>query len=78
MKSLTKNKNASKTLKKKQQKHINDEVDFNSLALPGPPLTPEQFREAILSIDENGPSISLEEAKALWAKRKKELLKLVK
>ena len=77
MKSLTKNKNASKTLKKKQQKHINGEVDFNSLALPGPPLTPEQFREAILNA-ENGPSMSLEEFKARWANMEREILKLEK
>lgn len=76
MKSST-HKNASKPLNKKQQKHVVNEIGYDSLVLPGPPLTADQFREWILS-RENGPTISLQEAKARWAKMKKRLLKLAK
>lgn len=76
MKSTIK-KNAAKVLKKKQPKQLNNEVDFDSLALPGPPLTDDQFRKMILSI-ENGPSMSLEEFKARWARMERKILKLVK
>ena len=72
----TVNKNVVKAPKKKRRGQDIYKIDPNSLALPGPPLTPEQFREMILS-RENGPTISLEELEAQWARRKKKLLKLV-
>ncbi len=42
-------------------------------ALYGPRLTQSQFRKWILAAEQT-PTISLEDAKALWAKKRKELL----
>jgi hypothetical protein len=74
------NNNALKVLQELQEKHfinIVAQVDIDSPAFPGKPLTSEQFKELILS-RENGPSMSLKEAKARWAKKKKQLLKSAK
>lgn len=46
-------------------------------ALPGRPLTSEEFRNWIAEA-EKGDTISLKDAKAAWAKQRKQLLKLVK
>lgn len=74
------NDNALKVLQELQEKHfikILAKPDSNSLALPGKPLSVEEFKEWILS-RENGPSMSLKEAKSQWAKQRKQLQKLVK
>jgi hypothetical protein len=71
------NNNALKVLQELQEKHfinIVAQVDIDSPVFPGKPLTSEQFKQLILS-RENGPSMSLNEAKARWAKKKKQLLK---
>jgi len=72
------NANALKTLEALANKHfisIIDKTDFDSPALPGKPLSITQFKKWI-SDAENAPSVSLNEAKAIWAKRQKQLEKL--
>lgn len=67
------NKSALKVLQDLQEKHfinIIAQVDIDSPVFPGEPLTSAQFKELILS-RENGPGMSLKEAKAGWAKKKK-------
>jgi hypothetical protein len=74
------NNNALKVLQKLQEKHfinIVAQIDIDSPVFPGEPLTSKQFKELILS-RENGPSMSLKEAEARWAKKKKQLLKSAK
>lgn len=74
------NNEALKVLQNLQEKHfinILAKTDSDSPALPGNPYTAKEFRELILS-RENGPSISLKEAKAQWAKKRKQLLKAAK
>ena len=71
------NDNALKVLQDLQERHfinILAKPDLNSLVFPGEPLTTEEFREFILS-RENGASMSLKEANAKWAKKRKQLLK---
>ena len=71
------NDNALKVLHDLQERHfinILANSDLNSLVLPGEPLTTEEFREFILS-RENDASMSLKEANAKWAKKRKQLLK---
>ena len=72
-----KNDNALKVLQDLQEKHfisILSKPDVKNPALPGNPMTEEEFKNLILS-RENGPSISLKEAKAKWQKKRKQLLK---
>lgn len=74
------NNNALKVLQDLQEKHFINIIarpDFNSLVFPGKPLTTDEFQELVQS-RENGPSISSKEAKAKWAKKRKQLLKLAK
>ena len=74
------NNDALKVLRDLQEKHfikILAKSDRRSLALPGEPLTPEEFKSMITEAENSG-SISLEEAKASWARQRKELLKLAK
>ena len=69
--------NALKVLQNLQERHfinILAKSDLNSLVFPGKPLTTEEFIELILS-REKGSSISLKEANAKWAKKRKQLLK---
>jgi len=69
--------NALKVLQNLQERHfinILAKSDLNSLVFPGKPLTTEEFKELILS-REKGSSISLKEANAKWAKKRKQLLK---
>ncbi len=71
------NDNALKVLQDLQERHfinILAKPNLNSLVFPGEPLTTEEFREYILS-RENGASLSLKEANAKWAKKRKQLLK---
>jgi hypothetical protein len=74
------NDNALKVLQDLQERHfinILAKPDLNSRVFPGEPLTTEEFREFILS-RENGASMSLKEANAKWAKKRKQLLKPTK
>jgi hypothetical protein len=71
------NDNALKVLQDLQERHfisILAKPNLNSPVFPGEPLTTEEFREYILS-RENGASMSLKEANAKWAKKRKQLLK---
>ena len=72
------NNSALKVLQNLQLKHfirILSEPDFNSLVFTGEPLTTEEFKEFIAS-REDGPNMSLTEAKSKWARKKKQLLRL--
>jgi hypothetical protein len=72
--------NALKVLQNLQERHfinILAKSDLNSLVFPGKPLTTEEFQELILN-RENGSSISLKEANAKWAKKRKQLLKVAR
>ncbi len=74
------NESAFKALQDLEEKHfikILTKPDLNSPALPGEPLTAEEFKNMIAEAENSG-SISLKEAKTEWAKQRKELLKLVK
>lgn len=83
MKTLTveiTNDDALKVLQDLQEKHfitIIAKPDLNSPVFSREPLTTEEFKEFILS-RESGSSMSLNEAKIKWAKKKKQLLKLAK
>jgi hypothetical protein len=71
------NDNALKVLQDLQERHfinILAKPKLNSSLFPGEPLTTEEFREYIFS-RENGASMSLKEANAKWAKKRKQLLK---
>ncbi len=66
------NDNALKVLLALQEKNFVNIIaksNFNSLALPGKPLTIKQFKNWIES-RENGPSMNFRDAKAKWAKEK--------
>jgi prophage antirepressor-like protein len=64
-------------LQDKQFINIIDKPEFNSLIFPGKPLTAQEFRTWVES-RENGPTVSLKEAKVEWAKQRKQLQKFVK
>ncbi|MBD3273641.1 hypothetical protein GF385_04815 [Candidatus Dependentiae bacterium] len=49
------------------------EKKYTSYALPGEPITDEEFREWVKE-SENSPIISIEEAKRRWELKKKKLL----
>jgi hypothetical protein len=71
------NDNPLKILQDLQERHfinILAKSDPNSVIFPGEPLTPEEFREFILG-RENGTRLSLKEANAKWAKKRKQLHK---
>ena len=74
------NDNAVKALQELQEKHyinIIATTDIDSPVFPGKPLSPQQFKKLVVS-RENGPGMSLKEAKAKWTRKGKELLKLAK
>ncbi|HTE28005.1 hypothetical protein [Flavitalea sp.] len=74
------NDNALKVLQDLQEKrfiNIIAKPNFNSLVFPGKPLTTKEFKDWVES-RENGPSMSLKDAKAKWAKKKNQLKKLAK
>jgi hypothetical protein len=64
-------------MQKLTRKTTNRKAHINSPALPGPPLSQEEFRDWILAA-EKMPTISLQEAKAEWDIQKKKLQKLIK
>ena len=67
---------ALEELESQQIIRIVNEPDANSYALPGNPVSDEDFRKWIEQA-ENSPSISLTEAKRQWAKQKKKLENLI-
>lgn len=74
------NDNAIKVLQELQDKHFINIVaksDLTSPVFPGKPLTPQEF-EAWVRNRENGPAMTLKEAKIKWARKKSQLLKHVK
>jgi len=58
-------------------KNIIAEIDLNSPAFPSTPLANNQFME-LIATREKGRAMSLKEAKTKWAKKRNQLLKLVK
>jgi hypothetical protein len=74
------NDNAIKVLQELQDKHFINIVaksDLSSPVFPGKPLTSEEFK-AWAANRENGPAMTLKEARIKWARKKNQLLKLVK
>jgi hypothetical protein len=68
---------AIKALHKKMQIKILDEIDLDSPALPGPPMSLKAFRDWI-AIAEKASTMSLEEAEKRWDKETKQIRKLIK
>ena len=65
---------AIKALEQKKKITIVNEREFDSLILPGSPLSIETLKELIAEA-ENGPTITLHEAKKKWAEKRKQLIK---
>jgi hypothetical protein len=65
---------AIKALEQKKQITIINEREFDSLILPGSPLSIEAFKELIAEA-QNSPTITLQEVKKQWAAKRKRLLK---
>jgi hypothetical protein len=53
------------------------EPDINSYALPGEPISEEDFKKWV-EYTEDSPTVSLYEAKQRWATQKKKLHKLIR
>lgn len=70
------NENALKALQEKNLINILPQPHFDSLIFSGKPSTIDEFKDWI-SDRENGTSLSLKEAKALWVKKRKHLQKFV-
>ena len=71
------NKEALKVLHDLQEKRlikIRATNEINPLAIPGEPLTDEEFKNFILN-REHGAELNFDEAKTKWAKKKKQVLK---
>ena len=71
--------NSLKALKDLERKHlirILKEPDLNSFALPGEPISNEDFRKWV-EYAENSPTVSLTKAKLGWAEQRKKLQKLI-
>ncbi len=67
------NDSAIKTLHELEEKHfikIVSEVKNSSPAVPGDPLSIAEFQQWIKRAEEM-PTVSLEEAKSIWSKKKK-------
>ena len=67
---------ALQELEHKRVIRIVKEPDINSFALPGEPISEEDFKKWI-EYAENSPTVSLSEAKQRWATQKKKLQKLI-
>lgn len=68
---------ALKELEHKRLIRIVNEPDIDFFALPGEPVSEEDFRKWI-EYAENTPTVSLSEAKQRWATQKKKLQKLIR
>ena len=66
-----------RSLNKKKQIRIVDEASFESPSLPGKPKSLSAFKSWIEGA-ESADTISLKEAKSLWAAKKKQLQKNIK
>jgi hypothetical protein len=74
------NNSVLKTLEELESRHLISiirEEGIGTPALPGTPLSLEQFRNWINNA-EQGPTISLKDADEKWAKRKQQLKDLMK
>ncbi len=63
---------AIKDLEHKNLIRIVNDIDFSSYALPGDPISEDDFKKWI-EYAENSPTVSITEAKQKWDKQKKEL-----
>jgi hypothetical protein len=73
-------KNSLKVLQDLEHMHlirIVKEPDINSYALPGEPISEQDFKKWV-EYTENSPTVSLTEAKQRWAIQKKKLQKLIR
>ena len=68
---------ALQELEHKRLIRIVKEPDLNSYALPGEPVSEEDFRKWV-EYAESAPTVSLDEAKQRWATQKKKLQKLIR
>lgn len=69
-----------KALQDLEHKHlirIVKEPDLNSYALPGEPISEDDFKKWV-EFTENSPTVSITEAKQRWASQKKKLQKLIR
>jgi hypothetical protein len=66
-----------RSLNKKKQIRIVDEISFESPSLPGKPMPLSAFKSWIEDA-ESADTISLKEAKKLWAVKRKQLQKTSK
>ncbi|VAW18251.1 hypothetical protein MNBD_BACTEROID01-2660 [hydrothermal vent metagenome] len=72
--------NSLKALQDLEHKHlirIVKEPDLNSCALPGEPISEEDFKKWV-EYTEDSPTVSITEAKQRWATQKKKLQKLIR
>jgi len=72
--------NSLKALQDLEHKHlirIVKEPDLNSYALPGEPISEDDFKKWV-EHTENSPTVSITEAKQRWASQKKKLQKLIR
>ena len=73
------NNNSLKALQDLEHKHlirIVKETNLNSYALPGEPISEEDFKKWV-EYTEDSPSVSITEAKQRWATQKNKLQKLI-
>ena len=68
---------ALQELEHKRLIRIVKEPDLNSYALPGEPISVEDFQKWVEYV-EDSPTVSLTEAKQRWATQKKKLQKLTR
>ncbi len=68
---------ALKDLEYKRLIRIVKNPDFNSYALPGEPISEDDFKKWI-EYSEESPTVSKTEAKQRWATQKKKLQKLIR
>jgi hypothetical protein len=68
---------ALQDLEHKQLIRIVKGPDLNSYALPGEPISEEDFKKWV-EYTEDSPTVSLTEAKQRWATQKKKLQKLIR
>lgn len=69
-----------KALQDLEHKHlirIVKEPDLNSYALPGEPISEDDFKKWV-EFTENSPTVRITEAKQRWASQKKKLQKLIR
>ncbi len=72
--------NSLKALQDLEQKHlirIIKEPGLNLHALPGEPMTEQDFKEWV-EYTENSPTVSMIEAKQQWSTQKEKLQKLIR